>query len=281
MDPFETPFHDGRAGGASAGGRSDGRSDTEGASRLSPRRRLQNLSQKTRRNLLILLIACAAVGFLAYTILSEQGSFVIVPGAQATGTQASNPSANEDSPGSEGAIAGSSLATEPKMCVVYVTGAVIEPGLFSLAESARIGDAVAAAGGFSEDAATAALNLAQPLVDGSHIHVPTKEEVAHGTAAEPVQLPEGGGSSSSGYGSNGSVTGSQNPSQQAPVSSKVNINTASLSALQTLSGIGPVTAQRIIDYRTAHGPFKTKEEIKNVSGIGDKKYAAIADYITV
>jgi competence protein ComEA len=155
-----------------------------------------------------------------------------------------------------------------EVAVVYVTGAVNAPGLYTLSVQDRVGDAVAAAGGMTADAATQAVNLAEFLSDGTQIHIPRiGEVVADAPAAGSVAT------ATSGAGGGSSTT--------AQSQGKVNINSADITALQTLTGIGPATAQKIIDYRKANGPFKSKEELKNVSGIGEKKYASIESSITV
>lgn len=147
--------------------------------------------------------------------------------------------------------------------VVFVSGCVQEPGVYSLPEGSRVQDAINLAQGFSEDASTDALNLARVLQDGEQIDVPSQEEVDSGAA-----------------GAQGSAEGaaSQDTSQGSGL---VNINSASLSELESLPGIGSVTAQKIIDDREAQGPFSSKEDLKRVSGIGDKKYEALEDLITV
>lgn len=151
----------------------------------------------------------------------------------------------------------------PQAVVVYLTGAVANPGLYTLSSDDRIGDAVEAAGGLTPEATLAVVNLAEPIQDGMQIHIPRVSEVAQ-------DAPQPGAS----YGG-GTASGS---SEQAAL---VNINTADSATLQTLDGIGPATAQRIIDYRTANGPFGSKEELRQVSGIGEKKYAAIEAHITI
>ena len=152
--------------------------------------------------------------------------------------------------------------------VVYVTGAVQNPGLYTLAGRNRIGDAVEAAGGFAPEAAAAVVNLAQLLADGMQIHIPRLDEVSSDAPESEVS----GGSGAQGM---------QATTDGGGAPALVNINTADSLTLQTLSGIGPATAQKIIDYRSAYGPFQRKEDIRNVSGIGEKKYAAIEALITV
>ncbi|KPL87989.1 hypothetical protein SE16_10775 [Ardenticatena maritima] len=144
---------------------------------------------------------------------------------------------------------------------VYVSGAVHAPGLYTVPPNSRIADAIAAAGDFSSDAVPEAINLALPLADGMHIHVP-----AQGEADAPPVVSSGSGA----------------PSGQASAASGlVNINTATVAELDTLPGIGPSIAQRIIDYREQNGAFQTVDELKNVKGIGDKTFAEIAPLVTV
>ena len=133
---------------------------------------------------------------------------------------------------------------EPAILQVHVSGAVVNPGVYKLETGSRIIDAINAAGGFTSEAVQDNLNLAKPVEDGEQIKVSTNT---------PAQINNG----------------------------KININTADLSQLQSLNGVGPSTAQKIIDYRNANGSFKTIEDLKKVSGIGDKTYAKFADKICV
>lgn len=142
---------------------------------------------------------------------------------------------------------------------VYVSGQVASPGLYYLDEGARVADAIELAGGFSEDAAEGELNLARLLADGEQVDVPSRSELA---AAMAQPTGQGAGSGRSGAG-------------------LVNINTADAAALQTLDGIGAATAAKIVADREANGPFKTVDDLTRVSGIGDKKLAAIKGAICV
>ena len=147
--------------------------------------------------------------------------------------------------------------------VVYVCGAVRSPGVIHLPQGGRVADALELAGGATGKAELAAVNLAARVTDGQQIVVP--ERAAAG----------GGGSVTvAATGTGGSATG-------GTATALVNINTASLSELDTLQGVGPSTAQKIIDYRTANGGFRTIDDLKNVSGIGDARFAALKDAITV
>ena len=157
---------------------------------------------------------------------------------------------------------------------VDVEGAVNKPGLYRLSASDRVGDAIEAAGGLCEDASAASINKAKKLEDGMQIYVPTKEECAN--AASGASSGESTSSSSA-----SAAASSQSASAGIDVQGKVNINTATSEQLQTLQGVGPSTASKIIDYREKNGSFKKIEDIKNVSGIGDARFAAIEDSITV
>ena len=143
-----------------------------------------------------------------------------------------------------------------KKISVYVSGQVKNTAVVELEDNGnlRAVDAVNLAGGLTEFADTEAINLAEAISDGQHIHIPTKEILLQPSTKE--------------------ISSAQNSGD------KVNINTADVDKLSTLKGIGPATAQKIIDYREQNGAFKTIDEIKNVRGIGQKKFDAIKDKIT-
>lgn len=149
--------------------------------------------------------------------------------------------------------------------VVHVCGAVRSPGVIRLPQGSRVSDALDLAGGASGKAELAGVNLAARVADGQQIVVP--ERPATGAAAgQPAVAGTSGGGAAAGSPTAGAL---------------VNINTASLAELDTLEGVGPSTAQKIIDYRTANGGFRSIDELRNVSGIGDARFAAIEDAITV
>jgi competence protein ComEA len=158
-------------------------------------------------------------------------------------------------------------AEQASTVTVYVSGAVARAGVYELPIGARIDDGVTAAGGLNEEAADGFVNLAAPLQDGQQIHIPTREELLAGAPQPAAAGTEASqGRSQSGIGAAAQL---------------VDINRADPATLETLPGIGPATAQRIIAYREAHGPFSAIEELKQVSGIGEKKYAALLEFICV
>lgn len=137
---------------------------------------------------------------------------------------------------------------------VDVEGAVAKPGMYTLPADARVADAVSAAGGLTDEAAAPGVNLAQKLEDGMQVYVPAEGQDA---ASDAVAA----------------ATGS--------AGSKINLNTASAEQLQQIDGIGPSLSQRIVDYRETHGRFKSVEELKEVSGIGDVRYETLKDAVCV
>lgn len=131
--------------------------------------------------------------------------------------------------------------------VVYVSGAVRKPGVYEMPAGSRAYEAVEAAGNVLPYADVDHVNLSAMLADGEQFHVPLDPNRVAVSGSDPL----------------------------------ININTAGKAELDSLPGIGEVTAQKILDYRNEHGPFQTKEDIKNVPSIGDGKYAKLADRITV
>jgi competence protein ComEA len=142
---------------------------------------------------------------------------------------------------------------------VHVIGAVPRPGLYEFAEGARVQNAIDAAGGLLASANVDSLNLAALLEDGQQLNIPYKD------GAAPTEPP----------------VATVSPATEAPTDGLININTATVAELDTLPGIGPVTAQKIVDYRTQNGLFSTIEDIKNVSGIGLSTFDNIKALITV
>ncbi len=159
-----------------------------------------------------------------------------------------------------------STSQSPQELVAYVCGAVRRPGVYHLAPGARIADLLAAAGGAGARAELQAVNLAAKLIDGQQVVVPER-------GAQPLGATAAGAA--------GATTGAAGAAGTAAPAAPVNLNTASAEQLDALPGVGPATAQKIIDYRTANGGFKSVDDLKNVSGIGDAKFATLQPLVTV
>ncbi|MDX6743480.1 ComEA family DNA-binding protein [Actinocorallia sp. A-T 12471] len=144
-------------------------------------------------------------------------------------------------------------APSPRPVVVHVAGDVRSPGIVTLPPDSRVHEAVSAAGGLRPKAEVGALNLARKVLDGEQIAVGADQPQPPANPLSPAGAPT------------------------APL----DLNTATLEQLQQLPGVGPVLAQRILDHRTAHGPFRTPEQLRDVTGIGARRYADLAPHIRV
>lgn len=154
---------------------------------------------------------------------------------------------------------------------VYITGEVNVPGVVILNENSRIVDAINAAGGTTSNANVSKVNLAYVLKDGMKVNIPNDGDLKNNLDFEYITMSSGDGKNDA------SVSGS-NSSHSIGI---VNINTATQTELETLPGVGPSIALKIINYRNENGRFSSIEEIKNVSGIGDSKFEDLKKYITV
>jgi competence protein ComEA len=155
-------------------------------------------------------------------------------------------------------------ATASDEVVVDVAGKVRRPGLYRLPAGARVDDAVRAAGGVLAGVNLSSLNLAAKVADGEQIRVGLP-----GPASVPAPDPATGGGTDGAAGGSGAAAG------------PVNLNTATSEQLQTLPGVGPVLAQHIIDWRSAHGRFESVDRLNDVPGIGEVKFAALRSRVTV
>ena len=134
--------------------------------------------------------------------------------------------------------------------VVHVVGAVRRPGLFRLVEGSRVADAVVRAGGPTPKAELSAVNLAAPVADGQQVVVPARGAAAAAVGAGPA------------------------------AGTKVSLGAATVEQLDELPGIGPVTAQKIVDWRAAHGPFRSVEDLDDVPGIGPARIEQLRELVT-
>ena len=159
--------------------------------------------------------------------------------------------------------------------IVHISGAVNKEGVVELKENSRVSDAIDKAEGLKENADTKEINLAFKLEDGMKIYIPTIGE-EQSEIAEDFNSNE-----SSKYITSSGGVDTESGNEGKSGTEKININTATQTELETLPGIGPSTSSKIISYRKENGKFKTIEDIKEVSGIGDAKYENIKDLICV
>ena len=159
--------------------------------------------------------------------------------------------------------------TNDDIVIIHITGSVKNPGIVKLKEGSRIEDAIEAAGGLTENADITKVNLAYVVEDGTKIKIPSAseedigdEDIIDSKSGDNIIIEEN--------------TVSSNNSTQT-----ININKATEKEFETLPGIGPSLASKIIEYRNQNGKFESIEDIKNVNGIGDNKYEKIKDLITV
>ena len=147
---------------------------------------------------------------------------------------------------------------------VHIAGSVVTEGIVELEDGARIADAIQSAGGTTADANMQKINLAYKLQDGQKIYIPNINE-------DETAIIENGGI----------IENSEASGSELNHTGKININTATQTELELVTGVGPSTATKIIEYRTENGKFQTIEDIKNVPGIGDSKYESMKEQITV
>lgn len=173
----------------------------------------------------------------------------------AVGVAVSSSGTEHEAPPVLPVAAASSAPAEPETTIVVsVVGRVAAPGLVTLPDGARVADAVRAAGGAVAGVDLGGLNLARRLADGEQIYVGVPTPLG----AEPA-----------------------GPASDGPpgVGEKVDLNSASITSLDTLPGVGPVTAQRIVDWRTEHGRFDSVEQLREIDGIGPSRFAKLADLV--
>ncbi len=201
------------------------------------------------------------------------GTGVAAASAQASArSPAPGPGGGVTSPTSSGGAASGGDTAGSGQIVVDVDGAVAHPGLYKLPPGSRVQAALAAAGGLSPQADVHRINRAAKLHDGQKLYVLSQGESAPPLAASSGQGCEGQACTSA----DGGVAGSDAEGQGL-----VNINTANAAQLTQLPGIGPAIAQKIIDYRTANGPFTSVDDLTKVPGIGAAKLAQIKSHARV
>lgn len=225
----------------------------------------------------VVAVVVVLVGALAPRGDEGAGGAIVrgAPTAEADG--ASGAPSSPPSAGAAGAGAGPGASSTPDAgrVLVHVLGAVRRDGVVELPATSRVGDAIDRAGGATDDADLDRLNLARVLTDGERLYVPRVGQDDVPDALGPVTGGDTTGSpgSGAGTGAGGAATGAD--------AAVVDLNTADLAALETLPGIGPGLAGRIIAWRDEHGRFTSIEDLLDVSGIGDLRFAELRDRVRV
>jgi competence protein ComEA len=220
--------------------------------------RLRELRGDARFGVVVLVLVAVVAGFVWYRI-GVGGSDAAAPPARPTTPVVTHTNAVATSAAS--GTSGEAPATGK--IVVHVAGAVVHAGVVELPANARVIDAIEAVGGAQADGDLDRLNLAAKVADGQRVFVAKVGQADPGVIGDP-----------SGAGATGSAAGS-------PAGTKVNLNTATQAQLEALPGIGPTYAQAIIAERQARGGFKSVNELRNVRGIGDKRFEQLAPLVTV
>ncbi len=201
----------------------------------------------------------------------SEGIVVSAQDAAASAPSVAEPSGPVESDSSGGRLSAEPAAAQAESAsgaplFVHVVGAVRHPGLYEVAAGSRVADVIEKAGGLLGNAAERGLNLARPVMDGEQVVVMTQDEFAAD--------PSGGSQAAAGPGPAG---GAAAPSSAS--GGLVNVNTADVALLDTLPGVGPSTAEKIVAEREANGPFTSVEDLTRVPGIGPKKLEALRDLV--
>ena len=217
---------------------------------------MQNINLKTKIIITVgAIIIAITVGIYFYKTTKDNSEIEITEDNLTTNTAVEN--SNE-------------TVEENNTIVVHITGEVNYPGVVVLKEGARVVDAIEAGGGETDEADLSSLNLAYMLSDGEKIYVPNKEETSQ-ESQEREYITSAKDDSEQ----------SENGAKSTGTNLKININTAKQEELTQITGVGESTAKKIIEYRTQNGKFKSIEDIKNIPGIGDSKFNAMKEEITV
>jgi competence protein ComEA len=217
------------------------------------------------------VLCVAAVAFAAWRWWPSGGDPAVLAAApvasSAQGASAQGSGGGKASgtgPGAASDESSSAAKSAAKTVCVHVVGAVHHPGLYTLAGGSRVADAVDLAGGMTAEGAQEGINLARVVQDGEQLVIPTHDEVRRGGA------PGAAG-----------VAGGQGAAGAAVPGGIVNINAADAAALDTLPGVGPSTAAKIVADREANGPFSSPDDLARVPGIGPKKLEQLKPAISV
>jgi competence protein ComEA len=264
---------------------------------------MSNSYLKNRKNIKVMAIAAVAVALIIFAVFSYQGkgdsgagAVDVLSGGGSAGSDGSAEAGTVITAGAAapasgageavaataaGAVSGSDTLAMSADIYVDVGGAVKKALVAALPSGSRVSDAIEAAGGLTKEADITYINRAALLNDGDRVYIPSRDEVKSGApipASTGIIGGQGAAAGAAGGDDSGAGAGQGGASGAGE---KINNNAADSAALQELNGVGPATAQKIIDYREQNGPFAKIEDIKNVSGIGEKTFEKLKDYIAV
>lgn len=240
------------------------------------------MTEISRRQFAVYLVAVVLVVLLGGRALRADagpGSPGPAPaGGFTAGASATGPAGPDE--GTSGP-AGVEVSTSSERLLVHVAGRVRRPGVYELAAGARVGDALAKAGGGRSGADLDALNLAAKVTDGQQVLV-VRRAAAPSTASATGAAAPATAAAASGEAAAGSAAGGAGAGGGTPAAgSSVNVNQADATALEALNGVGPAIAAKIVEYRTQNGPFRTVDDLSLVTGIGPKKLEAMRAQVTL
>ena len=207
------------------------------------------------------LDASAARGLLSLALAAAAGALVMVVVGWPRGEEVPSGPRDETAMANILVEASASPSEQASLVVVDVDGKVERPGVVELSSGSRVIDAIKAAGGTTRHADTGSLNLAEILIDGQQVVIPSERQ---SVTASPAPVA-------------GSTMSGSTPAPSAGAA--VSINSASATELEVLPGIGPVLAAAIVDWRTQNGGFTSIEQLQEVSGIGPATYAELAPLV--
>jgi competence protein ComEA len=234
------------------------------------------------RTTIVKLVAAlaAAAALVALGTLLPHPTADPVAGKSILGPASLAPADSPDSVLSPDPVLGQASLAPSSLLHVYVCGAVQKPGVYTMPAGARVVDAIAKAGGADRNSDLEQLNLAEPLADAMKVDVPVKGQ----QLAPPLGYADTAASAGSQVTSSrrsGRHRSSRAGSHKLAAGQTININSATEAELAQLPGVGPSLARRIVEYRTANGPFQLPDDLQNVSGIGANKFAKMEPYIRV
>lgn len=236
---------------------------------------MKNLNKK-QKIIFGIIIAILAIVILYYIYGTEKGEITSFEEnlENVSKTEELNEEVNEENVTEEELETESQTFSDTQI-IVYITGEVKQEGVYGLEPNSRIADVIEKAGGLTEEADISQINLAYVLEDGMKVRIPNKNEKKQTNETELS-----GEDKTTQLVTTSSGTKEENNTTEEK-QGKININTATQEQLENLPGVGPSTATKIIAYRKEKGKFSKIEEIKEVSGIGESKFATLKDLICV